>query len=367
MKYYCNNCKKYWNYPVDRCIFCGGSIEQSEDSMCQVIGYTKVHTPSSCNQTVPYYVYLLEDEKGLRFIQKSPKKYEIGEIFALSGENTFKKRKVGIVGTGLMGSQISEFLILQGYNIVVKTRNKSSREEFLSKIKKKISKQLKEAEIQIYLNNLQISFEYSDLSDCDIIIDASIEDITVKKEVFQALGEICDDNTILATNTSSIPIKDISSVTDRAENCIGMHFFNPVKKMDLVEIVVGENTSEKTKDKVIEFTRELGKKPIVVKDSPGFVVNRLLLPQINEAIHLFERGIATKEDIDSAIKLGLNHPMGPFELADFIGLDVCLSILEILHNDFENESSKPAKLLYKMVKDGNLGYKSGKGFYNYGD
>jgi 3-hydroxybutyryl-CoA dehydrogenase len=145
-----------------------------------------------------------------------------------------------------------------------------------------------------------------------------------------------------------------------------MHFFNPMKKMDLVEVVIGKDTSDETKERIIEFIRELGKKPILVKSSPGFIVNRLLLPQINEAVRLFEDGVASKEDIDSAVKLGLNHPMGPFELADFIGLDVCLSILEILHKDLGNESLKPSKLLYKMVKDGKLGYKVGNGFYNYG-
>jgi 3-hydroxybutyryl-CoA dehydrogenase len=366
MKYCCNNCKKIWNYPVDRCIFCGGNIGKCEDAMCRVIGFTKVHTPSNDNQTVPYYVYLLEDEKGSKFIQKSPKKYEIGEIFALNNEYNSKNKKVGIIGTGLMGSQIAEFLILQGYNIVVKTRNQSTKDKFFLKIKSKISKQLGDIEIQVYLNNLQISFEYSDLFDCDIIIDASIEDINVKKDVFKTLGGICRDNTILATNSSSISIEDISSVTDRVKNCVGMHFFNPMKKMDLVEVVIGKDTSDETKERIIEFIRELGKKPILVKSSPGFIVNRLLLPQINEAVRLFEDGVASKEDIDSAVKLGLNHPMGPFELADFIGLDVCLSILEILHKDLGNESLKPSKLLYKMVKDGKLGYKVGNGFYNYG-
>ena len=179
------------------------------------------------------------------------------------------------------------------------------------------------------------------------------------------LSEICDKKTIFSTNTSSISINKIAEITDRPDRFIGMHFFNPVHKNDLVEVILGEKTSIESKNRIIEIVKNLNKKAIIIDNSPGFIVNRLLFTQINEAIHLLEEEKTTKENIDSAIKLGLKHPMGPFELADFIGLDVCLSILEVLYLELKNNNYRPAQLLYKMVEDKKLGHKTGEGFYKY--
>lgn len=361
---YCKECDRHWNYRVEKCIFCGTATSQLNNKKNQVIGYTKVLIPSAGNEKVPYFVYFLEAENGTKSFKKSYEKFEIGGV--IDSEEILKnKLKIGVIGTGLMGSQIAEYLILHGYETVLKTREERNKELIFSKIEKRVSKGLSEIETSKCLQFIQITGDYLDLFDCDIVIDASAENIDIKKEVFKNLSSICGDNTILATNSSSISIDKIAASTSTPENCIGIHFFNPVRKMDLVEVVIGEKTSKEAKEKVFEFIKNLGKNPILVKNSPGFIVNRLLLPQINEAVKLLEAGIASKEDIDMAVKLGLNHPMGPFELADFIGLDTCVSILEILSEDLQKKNLKPAGLLHKFINEGKLGYKSKEGFYKY--
>jgi 3-hydroxybutyryl-CoA dehydrogenase len=364
MSYYCKKCNKYWNYPVENCVFCGERTYEVISTKNYVTGYTKVHVPSAGNEKVPYYIYLLEDENGIKSFKKSYEKYETGdEISPIKEIND--KVKVGIVGTGLMGSQIAEHLILCRYETILKTREEKNEKMIFSKIEKNISKGLSETEVSQYLRYLSTTTDYSDFSDCDVVIDATTENLEVKREVFKILSNTCRDTTILATNSSSISIDYISIDTPKPENCIGMHFFNPVRKMDLVEIVVGEKTSKRTKDVIIKFAKDLGKIPIMVKSSPGFIVNRLLLPQINEAAKLLEEGVASKEDIDLATKLGLNHPMGPFELADFIGIDICVSILEVLSKELKDVTIKPVDILYEMVNEGKLGYKTKEGFYKY--
>jgi 3-hydroxybutyryl-CoA dehydrogenase len=219
--------------------------------------------------------------------------------------------------------------------------------------------------VEQYAKQVEITADYADLENCALIVEATPENLDIKRDVFKKLSAACNREAILASNTSSISIDAISSATDRPEKCIGLHFFNPVSKMNLVEVVVGEYTSEDTKEKIIEFSKDLDKEAVVVKNSPGFIVNRLLLPQINEAVHLLEEGVATREDIDRAVTSGLNHPMGPFALADFIGIDVCISILETLNNALNGDKYKPADTLYSMRKDNQIGKKVGEGFYKY--
>ena len=364
MHYYCKKCNKSWNLPVERCIFCGNEIDIINETVYEVMGYSEVNVPSKGNEKTPYYVYILKDKNGNKIIQKSFSKYQIGDRFELESE-TLRRLTVGVVGSGLLGSQIAEYTIQYGYLTMVKTRSEARKDVIYAKIKKQISKRLTEEEIDRCLQKLKITTDYSDMEKCDVIIEAVAEDVDVKKNLFRELSKVCMNSTIFATNTSSLSIDDIAKATDRPDKFIGMHFFNPVHKMDLIEVVIGESTSDKTRDEIVGLVIDLNKKPIVVKNSPGFIVNRFLLPQINEAIRMFEEGIANKEDIDAAIKLGLNNPMGPFELADIIGLDICLSILEVLADGLGNDRFKPANLLYEMVNDGKLGYKSGEGFYKY--
>lgn len=365
MYYCCKNCNKLWSHPVEKCIFCGSIVAIMEEcNNYEVIGFSEVQVVSTGNEKIPYFVYMLKDMNGNKLLKKSFHQYNCGDLFEVEKE---KRRdiKIGVIGTGSLGLQIAEYLLLNGYPTNIKTRSESKIDAISTKIEKRLAKKLSEKELGVYLNNLLITADYSDFRTCDLIIEASAEDIEIKKDVFKNLSEICDDNTIFTTNTSSLSIDELAKVTDRPDKFIGMHFFNPVHKMELIEVVVSDETSAVTQDVIMKFARELDKKPIVVKNSPGFIVNRYLLPQINEAIRMLERGIASKEDIDSAIKLGLNHPMGPFELADFIGLDVCQSILEVLEKGFEDEKYKPAKMLYEMINDGKLGIKSGEGFYKY--
>lgn len=365
MAYHCNNCNKKWDVPVEKCIFCGDSIISDKVSTkYEVLGHSEVFIPSLGNENIPYYIYILKDENGNKSIKKSFSQYQIGDLFELESDKS-KDLTIGVIGTGPLGSQIANYLLEYGYKVFLKTRSENQKVSVNEKIRKKLSKKFTGEQVNKILERLEIITDYSALSKCNIIIEASAEDIGIKKQVFKELSNVCNEDCIFATNTSSLSIDTLAEASDRSDKVIGMHFFNPVHKMDLVEIVLGKNTSESTKDSIANLTIDLNKSPIIVKNSPGFIVNRYLLPQINEAIHMLEEGISSKENIDSAIKLGLNHPMGPFELADFIGLDICLSILEVLSQGFGSERFKPAKLLYEMINDGKLGIKSGEGFYKY--
>ena len=204
-----------------------------------------------------------------------------------------------------------------------------------------------------------------DLADCDFIIEAASEDMEIKKDIFRQLDRICRPEVILSSNTSSLSITEIASVTDRPERVAGMHFFNPAPVMKLVEVVPGYNTSDETIEVVKKVATNLQKTPIVVNESPGFVVNRMLVPMINECVGVLAENIASAEDIDRAMQLGANHPMGPLALADLIGLDVCLSIMEVLHKELGEDKYRPHPLLRKMVRAGKLGQKTGEGFYKY--
>jgi 3-hydroxybutyryl-CoA dehydrogenase len=364
MKYCCVHCKKCWNHHIEKCIFCGQEITRIKETRYKVIGYSEVFIPSTGNEKVPYFVNLLEGKQGHKIFQKSFQKYDIGRIIDLL-EDVVNDQQIGIVGSGLMGIQLAAYMIQYGFPTVVKTRSEDSKRIAYKKIQKNVSKRMSEEEVNKSLKLLTVSPEYSDLAECDIIIEAIAEDILIKKEVFKNLSTICKSSTIFATNSSSLSIDELAGITDRPDKCIGMHFFNPVHRMDLVEVVIGNATTDQTKTIIIDLVLKLNKKPIIVKNSPGYVVNRLLLPQINEAIIMLDEGIATKEDIDNAVKLGLNHPMGPFQLADYIGLDICLSILEVLNKESATIKTKPAALLYKMCEDGKLGMKTKEGFYKY--
>jgi 3-hydroxybutyryl-CoA dehydrogenase len=364
MAYLCDNCDKKWDVPVERCIFCGNVTKCDNESVkYEVLGYSEVYIPSLENKT-PYYVYFLKDENGNKLIRKSFSQNQIGDLFELES-NKPKDLIIGVIGTGLLGSQIANCMLDYGYKTVLKTRSEDQKLLISDKLRKKLSKKFDTCQVDRCLQRLQTTTNYSDLSVCNIIIEASAEDIDIKKQIFKELSIACNEGCIFATNTSSLSIDILAEASDRPDKVIGMHFFNPVHKMDLVEIVIGKNTSQETKDLIINLAIDLNKSPITVENSPGFVVNRYLLPQINEAIRMLEEGISSKEDIDSAIKLGLNHPMGPLELADFIGLDICFSVLEALAEGIGSERFKPAKLLSKMVNEGKLGVKSGEGFYKY--
>ena len=278
--------------------------------------------------------------------------------------------KVYVIGTGTMGAGVVQAFAQANIPVVMKSRTQVSLDKAVGKISKSLAKLVEKGKIeQAYMDatmaNISTTTEYADFADADLVIEAASEDMNLKKEVFAELAKVCKPETIFATNTSSLSITEIAAITDRPAQFIGMHFFNPAPVMKLVEVIKGQMTSEETSNKIFELATAIGKTPVMVEEAPGFVVNRILVPMINEAVGIYAEGIASVEDIDSAMKLGANHPMGPLALGDLIGLDVCLAIMEVLYNEFADSKYRPHPLLKKMVRAGLLGRKSGQGFYKY--
>lgn len=279
-------------------------------------------------------------------------------------------QKVLVIGAGQMGSGIAQVCAQAGFDVKLNDRAEEFFARGLATITKNLSRDVEkgrktEDEKNEILGRITKSLDLSDASDVDIVIEAAVENMEIKQQIFKQLDEITPKHAILATNTSSLPITEIAAVTNRPEQVIGMHFMNPVPVMKLVEIIRGLATSDEVYAEIEEMTKKLSKVPVEVNDFPGFVSNRILMPMINEAIYTLYEGVATKEAIDDVMKLGMNHPMGPLQLADFIGLDTCLYIMEILHDGFGDSKYRPCPLLRKYVKAGWLGKKSGRGFYVY--
>ncbi|SHF23094.1 3-hydroxybutyryl-CoA dehydrogenase [Caloramator proteoclasticus DSM 10124] len=278
--------------------------------------------------------------------------------------------KVFVVGCGTMGSGIAQCFAQSGFSVVMYDTKDEYVERGYNLINKSLTKLVEKGKMDedkknSILNNITKSVNIEDAKDADLVVEAVFENIEVKKDIFSRLDVICKEDTVLATNTSSLSITEIAASTKRPEKVIGMHFFNPAPVMKLIEIIRGITTSDETFEKIKDISIKIGKDPVEVKESAGFVVNRLLIPMINEAVALLAEGVATAEDIDKAMKLGANHPMGPLELADFIGNDVNLAIMETLYNETGDSKYRPHPLLRKMVRAGYLGRKTGRGFYTY--
>lgn len=280
-------------------------------------------------------------------------------------------QRLGVIGGGTMGNGIAHVFAQNGYAVTLVDIKKEFLERALATITANLERQVKKGslaaeEVSRILARITTGTELSALTQCELVVEAATEEAQLKRKIFTDLDTLCPATTILASNTSSISITALAGATKRPDKIIGMHFFNPVPVMKLVEVIRGLATSEETFQAIMSLSAQLGKTPVAVNDFPGFVSNRVLMPMINEAIYCVMEGVATPQAIDEVMKLGMNHPMGPLTLADFIGLDVCLHIMEVLHRELGEDKYRPCPLLRKMVAAGRLGKKSGKGFYMYG-
>lgn len=279
-------------------------------------------------------------------------------------------KKICVLGAGTMGSGIAQAFATKGYEVIIR----DIKDEFVSKgiagIKKNLDKLVSKEKItaeksEDILSRISGTTDMNLLDDVDLVVEAAVENMEIKKQIFGELDKICKPEAILATNTSSLSITEVAVATNRPDKVIGMHFFNPATMMKLVEIIRGMATSDETFNAIKELTIEMGKEPVEVAEAPGFVVNRILVPMINEAVGIFAEGIANAEDIDKAMMLGANHPMGPLALGDLIGLDVCLAIMDVLYKETGDTKYRAHSLLRKYVRAGYLGRKTGRGFHNY--
>ncbi|MFC2058940.1 3-hydroxyacyl-CoA dehydrogenase family protein [Chloroflexota bacterium] len=279
-------------------------------------------------------------------------------------------KKVGVVGCGQMGGGIAQVIAQSGYQVVVSEINNEFLEKGLTVIKKALAKSVEKEKItkqdeEAILGRLKGTTDIKDFADCDLIVEAAIEDMAEKKKLFASLDQICPAHTIISSNTSSLSITEMAMATKKPDKVVGLHFFNPVPVMKLVEVVKTILASEESINAAKSFAESLGKTVVLAKDTPGFIVNRLLGPYVFDAIRVYESGAASREDIDQAMALGANHPIGPLSLADLIGLDVCYHIAESMYQEYREARFAPPVLLKRMVTAGHLGRKTGKGFYDY--
>ena len=282
-------------------------------------------------------------------------------------------KNITVIGAGTMGNGIAHTFAQKGFNVNLVDISADALEKAINTIRGNLNRMVQkekitEEEKERTLSNLSTFTDIQEgMKNTELVVEAATENVDLKLKIFKQLDAVCNKDTILASNTSSISITEIAAATNRAENVIGMHFMNPVPIMKLVEVIRGKETSDEATSTVMQISKDLGKIPVEVNDAPGFVSNRILMPMINEAIYTLHENVSSVEGIDTVMILGMSHPMGPLHLADFIGLDVCLSILDVMHKGFKDEKYAPCQLLVEMVEKGNLGVKSGVGFYDYSE
>jgi len=365
MIFKCKKCNLIWYYPVKKCLYCKGTLLKLQEKNCSVKGVTEVFIASKDHPQVPYFVLFLEDQNGNFHIKKSFKRQEIGDILADDKKTERLKEKIGIIGTGVMGMGIAYVFLSAGYKVTLIDKTNKSLDGAIKKIEEDLSKNRSIAEKNKIIKNIKLTTDLSALKNVDIVIEAITEDVKAKKLLFKKINKILSKEKIITTNTSSLSIDELASAVSGPERFAGMHFFNPASKMNLVEVVAGKKTSEATINKIKGLLGQINKTPIIIKDSPCFIVNRMLVPYLNEAMWELYEGVAKAEDIDVAARAGLNHPIGPLALTDLIGFDVVLAIMKNLYQKTKNKKYLPCPILEKMIKEGKLGRKTKEGFYKY--
>jgi len=361
----CGECAREYAYELERCSWCGTELACARSHSAEVISVTEVNVPSVGHEDVPYWCAFVRAEDGSQGIVKLDHSTAVGDRVSFVAEEQAELALVGILGTGTMGRSLAELLLGRGHAVVWCGRSHDRLSAAKAQLLDRLGRVMDEDQIAAAERRLTISAQYEALGVCDVVVEAVVEETEPKQAALAAAEATMRPDAILATNTSGLSIEELASVLERPSNFGVLHFFNPATRMRLVETAVGSRTSEATGDFLDAFSRSLGKVPIRVAAQPAFAVNRALMPLINEAVRELEEGVASAESIDEAVRLGLNHPMGPLALADLIGLDVVVKIMENLAERTGDETYAPRPLLQKKVESGLLGRKTSEGFYAY--
>jgi 3-hydroxybutyryl-CoA dehydrogenase len=361
----CPDCGRAYAYELERCTWCRVELIGSEPPEAEVLGVTEVFVPSVGHEDVPYWCAFVRAPDGAQGIVKLDYAAAMGDSISFAAEEQAELAVVGILGTGTMGRSLAELLLGRGHTVVWCGRSAERLAVAKAKLLDRLGRVMDQEQIATAEKRLSVSADYSALGACDVVIEAIVEEIAPKKEALATAEAAMRADAILATNTSGLPVDELASALARPENFGVLHFFNPATRMRLVETAIGSRTSEQTGEFLDAFSRYLGKIPVRVAAKPAFAVNRALMPLLNEAVRELEEGVASAESIDEAVRLGLNHPMGPLALTDLIGLDVVVSIMENLAERTGDITYAPRPLLLSLVAAGKLGRKTGVGFYTY--
>lgn len=363
--YRCASCGRSYAYELESCTFCRTPLEEAGVGEGVVLAVTRVDVPSLGHEEVPYWCALVRDATGCQTLVKRDTEIDVGAVVALGAPLAEALPVVGVLGTGVMGRGLVELLLLRGHDVVWVSRSADALERGRARVAERLARVMDEAELDAASARLVASTDHAVLARCDVVIEAVVEELEPKAAALARAEAAMRPDAVLATNTSGLPLDELARALSHPERFGALHFFNPPVRMRLVETSGCSATSPETAAFLDDFARSLGKVPVRVAQRPAFVVNRVLMPLINEAIRSLEEGAASAEAIDEAVRLGLNHPMGPLALADLIGLDVVLSIMENLVERTGDEAYDPRPMLRRLVAEGKLGRKTGEGFHAY--
>jgi len=361
----CPQCERDYAYELERCTWCGVELVKHEPGSARIVAITEVRTGSVGHEDVPYWCALAQAADGSKAVVKLDHSASVGSMLSFGADEAVELSVVGILGTGTMGRGLAELLLGRGHRVVWCGRSEGRLAGAKSKLLDRLGRVMDESQITEAASRIITSTGYASLGDCDIVIEAVVEEMSAKKNVLVDAEAHMREDAVLATNTSGLSIDELATVLVRPESFGVLHFFNPATRMRLVETAVGAKTSAATGEYLDAFARSLGKTPVRVAAKPAFAVNRALMPLLNEAVRELEEGVAPAESIDEAIRLGLNHPMGPLALSDLIGLDVIVNIMDNLAERTGDETYAPRPTLRRLVAEGKLGRKTGEGFYDY--